>query len=458
MSLIFTRTTCHAARCDKSRTALVSTLCASMLSVTLLSPAVAGDARSIALGGSVIANGHGVHGALENPASMMSMKRRSETVHLRFSGSIEIRDTGSAIDTIRDDDNQNLISDIEVEIDQLSNSQVQCNPIDGSATDVCVDGTQSLADLSTRLLNVLDVVDGETLDAQASSDLGLALTHLRIPIAVHLKATATGAGRPDIAEGDRDYIQEFENLLDNDTLTLGEVSNSQFLAVNSFGIPLGVQQPEDVLRSEGTGSALLRTQLGISFAATFKAGTREIDAGITPKFSSLRAYSVTANVVDEFTDGSTSIADRFDDSEITESSFTFDVGGSMALSNKPIRVAAVLRNVVPESIESEEGFEFETTPQLIVGALYQRGRISVTADAALNSAKVDNFETQKIGVGLEFGTRNLAVRAGLNHDMERPSDNTALSLGFGLGPLQFGARLASSESLEAGLQLSYSFK
>ncbi|MBX2878550.1 MAG: hypothetical protein KTR32_01400, partial [Granulosicoccus sp.] len=38
------------------------------------------DARSLALGGSVIANAKGAHGALSNPAAMMAMKRRAETL------------------------------------------------------------------------------------------------------------------------------------------------------------------------------------------------------------------------------------------------------------------------------------------------------------------------------------------------------------------------------------------
>ena len=334
---------------------------------------------------------------------------------------------------------------------------VSSSTIFGDADDVCVNGTQPLADLSTRLLNLLDLVDGESIDVQGNADLGMAFTKAALPVAVNLHVSATGSGQPTIAEGDRGYIQEFEDLLDNDELTLGEVATSNFLTVDNIGIPLGVQQPEAVLTSEAQGSALIRTQLGVSLASTFSVGGLIVDACITPKFSSLKAYSTALRVSDEFNENVDSIADRFEDSEVTKSSFTFDVGGSVALNKVPLRIAAVLRNVAPESIKTNEGFEFETTPQLIIGALLHRGPLSITADMALNEAKVDNFETQKIAVGVEFATRLLAIRGGLSHDAARSNDTTALSLGFGLGPLQIGGRLTGTESMEAGAQLSYSF-
>lgn len=421
--------------------------------------AAAEDARSIALGGSVIANGKGAHGAMANPASMMNMKRRGEGLHMRFGISGEIRDTGNTIDTLTDSANENLISDIDAEINALSQTNIQCNPVTGESTDPCVSGTQNLSDLSGRLLDILDLVDGETIDAQARADLGVAYTKSRYPIAVQLRVSATGSGEPEIAESDRDYIEEFETLLDDDEITLGEAEGSSFLQVDDLGLPLAITQPEDVLGSSTTGNALLRTQLAISVATTLKSGDREFDVGVTPKFSSLSAYRVESNVRDEFVDGSESLADRFEDSEVSESSFTFDLGSSVMLKkNKiPLQLAAVIKNVIPESIKTADGFAFETDPQLIVGAATAKGRFTFSGDVALNAAKVDNFETQKLALGVEMASRQFALRAGISHDASREKDATSLSLGFGLGPLDIGGRLNGAESLEAGVQLAFSF-
>lgn len=427
------------------------------LGVLMATPAWSNDARSIALGGSAIANGQGAHGAFENPASMMNMKRQGEKTHFRLGFSLDVRDTGDSIDTLTDEDNESLISDIETEIDTLSNQPIECNPLTGSENDICLSGTQSLSDLSERILDIIDIVDDESLAGQGTFDMGLAFTQMNYPMAIHLRVSATAAGSPEIAAGDSAYIQELETLLDGDSLTLGEVSNSTYLEANAFGIPLGVQQPEDVLQSSGDGSSLLRTQLGVSFASMYTLGEHQIDVGITPKFSSLTAYRAEVDVADEFQDDSTPIADRFDDSEVTESSFTMDLGASMTIKQLPIRVAATIRNLVPESIETADGFKFETTPQLILGAHYQRGLLSLTGDIALNEAKVDNLKTQKIAFGAEFGTRMFVVRGGISHNAARITDTTALSLGFGLGPLQVGSRITDFNSIEAGFQFSHSF-
>ncbi len=427
------------------------------LSMALTIPAWAGDARSIALGGSVITNGHGVHGAVENPASLMAMKQRNEKFHFRVGLTFEVRDSGDAIDTLTDDANDGLIDDIGDEVEALGTRVVQCNPFLPDRDQVCVDGTTGVADLSQRMLDILNVIDEETIDAQASMDMGVAFTRLNYPVAVNLRVSGTVAGTPDVADSDLDYVSEFATLLGDDVLTLGEAQDSPYLEASELGVALTVQQPEDVLASEGQGSALIRTQLGISIAGAYNVGNFVVDAGITPKISSLSAYDVAIQVRDEFDEASQSIQDRFEDSEVSETSFTFDAGASMALKAYPIRIAAVLRNVIPESINTANDFEFETTPQLIVGALYQKGKLSINADLALNEAKIDNFETQKMGVGLEFGTTKLAIRGGLSIDNSRDSDATSLSLGVGLGALQLGARLTSLESLEAGAQIAYSF-
>ena len=418
------------------------------------STALAGDARSIALGGAVIANGKGVHGALSNPASLMVMQGRGEKAHVRFGISGEFRDTGDAIDTLIDAADDDLLSDIDTEIANLSNSPITCDLNDGSAP--CVSGTQELSDLSGRVLDIIDVIDEESIEAFSAIDLGMAYTSTKVPFAVNLRVSAAGSGTPDIAEVDRSYIAEFNTLLDGDSVTLDEITNSEFLFVND-GEFLGIQQPEDVLESSANGGAVLRTQLGVSLAMSLMVSSQQVDVGITPKFSSLRARDLEFNARDEFIDGVASVSDRFEDSEVEESSFTADVGASMMLPNAPVRVAAVIRNLIPESIETNNGFEFETDPQFILGALYQRGRLGVTGDIALNEAKQDNFSTHKMGVGLEYGTRWLAVRGGISNDAARDENSTSLTFGFGLGPLDVGGRLAGTSSLELGAQLAFSF-
>jgi len=338
-------------------------------------PALASDARSISLGGAVIANGKGVHGAASNPASMMAMQRRSEKTHVRLGFDVEIRDPADAIDTLSDEDNQNLIDDINRETDALSVVPQNCDPF-GDADASCISNTQPLADLSDRLIAIIDQLDEEDLEGRASMGFG----------------------------------------------------------------------------------ALVRAQLGVSLATTLTVAGRAIDVGLTPKLSSLVARNLRVNVRDEFRDDLPTASSRFEESEVQESSFTMDIGGSMALQRAPIQIAAVIRNLIPESITTLEGFEFETTPQLIVGGAFQREMFTVSGEIALNKAKQDNFESQKMGLGVEFGTQLLSLRGGIGHDSARPIDKTTVRMGFGLGPLEVGASVHGRDSLELGAQLAFSFR
>lgn len=414
---------------------------------------LAGDARSIALGGAVIANGKGVDGAIANPASLMAIKRGGKEFHFSSGVSAEFRFPGDAIDSLTDSENENLFSDIEREVDNLSNTQILCDLSDGSQA--CVTGTQALSDLSGRLLDIFDQVDDESFEGYLAGDIGMAYTQSEIPFAFNLVFSATGSTTPDIAASDRDYIAEFNTLLDGDSVTLDELTNAEFLDVNN-GL-LGIQQPEDVLASGGTAGVVARAQLSVSLARSLQIGRHQVDFGITPKLSTLRAQSAETQVRDEFLADTVSLEDRFDNSEVNETTFTADIGASMSLPNAPVQVAAVIRNLIPESITTTDGFEFETTPQLILGASHQRGRLSVTGDLALNEAQVDGFSTQKMGVGIEYSKSFWALRGGIGIDASREEDSAALTLGFGLGPLEFGSRLSGAESGEFGLQLAFGF-
>jgi len=443
-----------ASKCRTS--ALLNTLAVSALTVAT-APAHAADARSLALGGSAIANGVGVHGVLENPASLLRMQREGQRLHLRIGTFIELRDSAELVDTLTNDGNENLASDIDNEITRLSGSTLTCDPLTATSDSSCLSGTELLGNLSSRVLDILNLADDETIDVQVGADLGIGFTAQVFPFAVHLHASGTAAGTPDIAEGDKNYVGELASVLSDDTLTYGELLSTVPLTVDTINQTLNVDTPEEVVTSSVEGSYLIRTQLGLSLGTTLAIAGTAVDFGITPKLSSLTASSDSLKVSDEFDDNSPTLEDRFKANEVEDNSFTFDVGASAAINNQPIRVAAVLRNMIPESIKTDAGFKFETTPQLIVGGVYQQGMISVTADLALNEAKIDNFETQVMAIGVEFGNRLFAIRGGISHENARKDAATALSLGAGLGPLQIGARLAGVEELQASAQLSFSF-
>jgi hypothetical protein len=427
-------------------------------SALVCGPAAALDARSLSLGGSAIANGYGVHGALENPASLMTQQRADLSVHVHFGGNVDLRDDVGLAETITD--NEDLAQDIEDEIEQLSGQTIQClNSLDDPNA-ICLSGTESIGQLAADVNEVLNLADGNTIVGSGGLDFGVGYTQTTIPFVVHLHTTVVASGIPNVATGDIAYINQFEEALSDGNLTVGEIENNDAFSVAEDGT-LAVVQPEEVLQSEIEGAALIRSQVGVSIARTFDIGGKPFDIGITPKVSALRAASLNASVADNFDEQAESLKDQFSDSESDATSFTADIGIALPLDHTPLAIAAVVRNVIPENVETGNGFKIETTPQLVVGTAYAFGPVVLNADLALNKAKIDNFETQIISVGAEFTTAFLNLRAGLSHDVERNIDPTALTLGFGLGPLQMGARLAgdsvTSFTSQISAQLSYSF-
>lgn len=412
------------------------------------------DARSVALGGSAISNGDGVHGALENPASLMHMQNSGKRGAFHVGASLDLRDSADFVGIA--EDNENLRQDFDTQIDLISGQTLGCDILTATADTVCLTNTTELGDLSSRVLGILNDVDDKELDGQAVGDIGMAMTSKELPFAVHFRFMATALAAPNIAQSDKDYTSVIADTLQDGSLTFGEITDNIEYAVDTNGTTLELASPENTLQSDGEAAAILRTQLGVSFARTFTLDGRDYDMGITPKISRYVAGYINASVADQFDDDSESLADLFDDSEVDGTSLTFDYGVSTDLTNKPIRLSAVIQNVIGDSIKFDS-YSIDTTPQLIVGGSYRLGNAVFNADIALNKAKTDNFESQKIGLGVEWAPSIFVLRAGISHDDARSDAATALSAGFGIGPFNMGARLAESQEAQFSAQLSHSF-
>lgn len=430
------------------------TLIAASLSALLCSSAFALDARTAALGGSAIANAKGVHGALENPSALMRMQRDQQIFHIHFGISTDIQDSAALIQTAIDE--ETLPEDVEREIDILTGRVLTCDETSSPET-VCLSDTRTLGELSTRVLDILNQADGQPINAMLAADFGIAYSKWSIPIALHYKQSVTGAGKSIIAQEDRDYVGTFATVLADDELTFDELFSAVPLTISEDGQSLSVLQPEDALESDVAGSFMVREQLGLSMATSVTVAGINVDVGITPKFSELTASSLTTELNDRFNDDSDTFATQFEENENTATTWNIDLGASANLTDAPITVSVVARNLIKETITTKENFEFETTPQLIVGGAYRLGRLTVSADVALNEAKLDNMETQITAVGVEMSNRFFGARAGISHDEARTNDATALSLGFSLGPLHVGGRLTAQKAAQAGAQLAFSF-
>ncbi len=425
------------------------------------SPLSANDARAIALGGTALANGQGVHGAWVNPASLLQAKRQNQSFHGLLGIVGDFRDPGELVQTAIDNDT--LESDITNNIDDLSDRPIECNVQNLSDDAVCLSGTEALANDFDRVVDIANSITEQPVEFQANFKAGFAHSGVRFPFALHFAQTYSAAGEVNTSDNDLAYLTLLRDVLSDDQLTFGEITDSviegqQILSIDeNTQSDLNIVQPEDVLTSEYRGTGIERQQFGISFGHSFTVSGKTLDVGTTAKFSSITTYRAEGSIAGEFDETTASITDDFEDAETTTSSFTLDVGATYAASDQ-LAVSAVIKNLIPESADTNlSSVSFDTTPQLLVGAAYQLSRVTINADLALNEAEQDGFKSQPMGIGAEFNTRFVALRGGVSIDNSRRSDKAAVTLGLGLGPLQIGTRVSSVNAIQAGAQLSYSF-
>lgn len=411
------------------------------------------DVRAIGMGGATVSAGNGMSGALSNPSSLMEAQRKKERYHFGLDFHGEVRDSADIVDLL--DENENLIDDIDNEIDTLTGQTITCVPGFDSNDTACLNNTGTLGALAGDAVDVFNTVDEQPIDGQGGVDLGFAVSHTKIPFFINLGFRVTGAGVADVSETDKEYAQTLNDVLGDDVLTYQEILDSEPIEITPTNDSITIDIPDDVLNSEAEGSYLARTQFSVGIAKTFDLGGKNIDFGITPKISMLTASDQT-KIISEL-DDDLDLTDEFKINEEAATTFTFDIGASMPLSNPNIEIAAVVKNVLPESIKTASGFEFETTPQVIISAKFAKDWYEFTGDLALNKGREDNFETHRLSIGTELGYGSFSFRAGILHDLAADEDPTEFSVGAGLGLVNIAVGV-SGNSMKGGLNLSHSFK
>jgi len=434
-----------------------------VFSVTILysANASATDARAIALGGSAISLGRGVHGVWSNPATLMHLSRQKDGLHLRLSATADVRDPGEFFESALD--NQDIVEEITNNLSMLESNTLACISTDATLESVCIQNTQGIGEDFQNIVSIARTVNQRPFEILAQAQSGIAISNSRIPIAIHFNYGFAAAGEVATTQNDIEYLTLLQEVLIDGELTLGDITNSliagqQILSINPNSSNfLEIDQPQDVLTSVFGGTQLERRQIGISLGYEFTLAGKQVDIGITPKFSSLTTKRASNMIAAEFDATTPNITELFRESEVSTTTFTIDAGATYAVNDK-FSISLVGRNLIPERADTIlPSFTISTTPQFITGVSFQHGSITYNADAALNTAEQDGVITQPFSVGAELGRGNYSLRIGGSIDTGRITDKAAFNFGFGLGPLQVGARVSSLNAIQAGAQLSYSF-
>jgi len=370
--------------------------------------AVAQEGRSVALGGSVITHGIGVPGIFANPATLLHLNRRNRNIHLRLGAGVDFRDPGTLFDSVFEKDD--ILDDIDTAVEILSDSPVTCVTLDISSDTVCLSNTTAIGEEFQNLVNEISSVSEQPIELIADVRAGFGYTGGSVPFAVHFGYSVVVAGELIASDTDIEYLSILQDALIDGELTVGDIIDT----VVSGGVQLidlsealdgtlDVIEPEDVLSSEFEGVRIDRMQIGVSFGLSFKVAGRPLDIGITPKISNITTLRSQGFIASEFDDSTPSISEDFNDSETTTTTFTADIGSTYSITDQ-LAVSAVLRNLITETADTSfDSFTVDTTPQLIVGGVYEFSNFTINADLALNSAERDGVETQPIALGIEFG-------------------------------------------------------
>ncbi len=414
----------------------------------------ANDAYSIALGGLSTTFARGAESVKHNPATLMLFDAKNHSRFFQIGLSAEVRDSGDFVEVARD--NADLPTELENQINQLSDQTLLCDPETAVRDSVCLINTERLGANASQLIQILDTLDQETVETKVVGGFGFASIGGKRRYSIHYDARVTVAGPPIVNDQDRSYINQFAIALEDGDLTWGEALDAAGLSIDPID-GVVIDQPDSLLSSELNGSVIYRQQISYSQAKMISIANHSVSIGITPKLSYLQASSLDTEIGDIFDTQALPLIDEFNSSGDETYSFTFDVGTAFKLKNHPVTLAVVGKNLLPESIETRAGVKLNTTPQLLFGAAYKVSWFKINADAAVNAASVDGFKTQRIALGVQLGKPRYALLFGVSSDLKRTNDATAASAGFVIGPLEFGARISGFDAIRVGLQLSFAF-
>ncbi len=430
-----------------------------LILLSALAPTVHADARSIALGDSVIAHGIGVGDLASNPALLMRLGGAGsnpdpKATFVDIGSGFDVRDSGGATGILSD--NAFLPENVENSLIALASQDITCLGGDVDGDTPCLSDTAGLGRNAERLADALERLDGQSVDTRLFGRLGMARLNGPMRFALAYGTRFVASGTVADTDADRDTLTELSEVLSDDTLTLAEAQNTTLLDLDSNQQALNVALPEQFLTSEASGGVLIRHQFSLTLASRYEIGGLPVDIGVTPHVSILQASSLDTRVADLFDDSMIPLDDQFDRNGVEDTAFNADVG-LVTQINPSLSVGLSGRSLASESISTAEGYTFETTPQGFIGGEYSAGLVSVSVSAALNAAMVDNLRSQPLALGLELGNERFAVRTGISADDERLGKTTLLGLGVSLGALELGVRGAGADTLQAQLDISFGF-
>ncbi len=254
----------------------------------------------------------------------------------------------------------------------------------------------------------------------------------------------------------------------SDLQAVAQIDPADIIAIGSTGTG-GALPP---LNSEARIIGAAVTEVGLSLATRFDLAGMGLSIGATPKFQRVDTFNYSVNV-------NTFDSNNFDSSQYRndDGNFNLDIGVAFE-PGLGLTFGAMARDVIVHQYDTVttfgERFRYEVGPNLTLGAAWQIGALTVTADAEL--LRRERFRDQLLSLGVlrldddvQYvrlgGEIDLAkwiqLRGGLQHDMQNNID-TAYTAGVGLSPFDLlhvdvAGILVDENSYGGVVQLGFTF-
>ena len=236
-----------------------------------------------------------------------------------------------------------------------------------------------------------------------------------------------------------------------------EIVAAADIAANKGNAPAAVEQ-----RYQNSYVDMLAfgyAEIGLSFAKELYIAEETVSFGVTPKYQRMRTYAQRVAVADFD-------IDDYDQSEITENTFNFDLGVVWYTDN--FRTGLAVKDLLAQEIKAESNGVsdiYQLNTQVTLGLAYVFDNFTAAVDADLTKQtrfKNLNDDTQFFRVGIEGGTRRWAqLRAGYEVDLENTLANS-ITAGIGLNPfdlvsLDIAASYAGDNQFGVSGNLAFTF-
>jgi hypothetical protein len=374
------------------------------------------DPRAMAMGGTGVAMATGANAGYFNPAMLARYSVRKEladnsrlmfpVVSLRYS------ETLSQIDNFR-------TSDLETRL---------VNTIDAFNTTPSTANAQSVVDASRVLQGGLEEISSGPFDFDANVGfvLGIPSNHEGGAIIYNKRAVGDGVINQTAADNAllNDYIEG---------LTFVASGGAQGAAhPELFDAGGNLIDQTGNLTSTARGTAVVMTEVGMSFAREFRLLGQKLALGVTPKYVKIVSYDLSATA--------TASDLTLSNEQEHDWDWNLDLGAEKQL-NKAWRAGLVLKNIVGRDYATGLGSQVHIAPQLRAGVAYEQQRYAFAADVDItaNDAIGAGDRSQIVAFGGEWRLgRYFKLLGGVQHNFRATGDQKKLLFSAGMQSTVYG--------------------